>query len=127
VLTLTNILVTPHTVRIRIVNVIDPAGSGTPVIEIPISRQAATKPTLTSISLTSFTYGVGEYTDLVFNETLQSFTPSIDGDGATVTTTWVLGQSTARVLVQAVASSTTLTFVVVDSNDGGSDTKLPAL
>ena len=50
---------------------------------MPVTRQAATQPTLTSISQTTFTYGVEAYTDLVFNETLQSFTPTIDGVGAT--------------------------------------------
>jgi hypothetical protein len=44
-----------------------------------------------------------------------------------VTTTWVAGQNTARVFVTAAADTTSLTFQVVDSNDGGSDTITSAL
>ena len=72
-LSLSNIVTTPATAKIRIAGATDADGYTTAVIEIPITRQAATKPTLTSISNTSFTYGVQTYSDLVFNETLQSF------------------------------------------------------
>jgi hypothetical protein len=126
-LTLTNIITTPATAKIRITGATDGDGFSTAVIDVAITRQAATKPTLTSISLTTFTYGVEAYTDLVFNETLQSFTPTIDGVGATVTTTWTPGQNTARVFVTAAFDSTQLTFQVVDSNDGGADTITSAL
>ena len=126
-LTLSNVITTPATSKIRITGATDGAGFSTAVIDVPVTRQAATKPTLTSISQTTFTYGVEAYTDLVFNETLQSFTPTINGAGATVTTTWVAGQNTARVFVTAAADTTSLTFQVVDSNDGGSDTITSAL
>ena len=126
-LTLSNVITTPATSKIRITGATDGAGFSTAVIDVPVTRQAATQPTLTSISQTTFTYGVEAYTDLVFNETLQSFTPSINGAGATVTTTWVAGQNTARVFVTAAADTTSLTFQVVDSNDGGSDTITSAL
>ena len=126
-LTLSNVITTPATSKIRITGATDGAGFSTAVIDVPVTRQAATKPTLTSISQTTFTYGVEAFTDLVFNETLQSFTPTINGAGATVTTTWVAGQNTARVFVTAAADTTSLTFQVVDSNDGGSDTITSAL
>lgn len=121
-LTLTNIKTTPLTAMIRIPTPTDAAGYSTPVIDVGITRQAATKPTLTSISRTAFTYGVEAYTDLVFNETLSAFTPTIDGVGATATTTWVPGQSSARVFIRAASNTTSVAFAVKDSNDGGADT-----
>ena len=89
---------------------------------MPITSQAPTQPTLTPIAVSTFTYGIATTITVSFNETLQSFAPSINGTGATITTTWVAGQSSAQCSVTAAADSTALTFAVVDNNDGGADT-----
>ena len=119
--TLTNIVVSAGASKLRFISVTDGEAYVTGLIEVPITSQAPTTPTLTSVSLSSFTYGVATPITVSFDETLQSFAPSINGSGATITTTWVAGQATAQCSVTAAADSTQLTFAVVDSNDGGAD------
>ena len=118
---LTNIVVQPGASFLRFTAVTDTNGNATIEILVPITTQAATKPTLVSVSTSAFTIGVPTVINVSFNEALQSFVPSASGTGASVTTTWTPGLSTAQCTVTARADSTQLTFSVVDSNDGGAD------
>ena len=121
---LTDIVVSSGATKIRFSSVTDTSLHVTALIEVPITTQSPTAPTLTSVSLSSFVYGVATQVTVDFNETLQSFAPSINGSGASITTTWLAGQSMAQCTVTAAVDSTQLSFTVVDDNDGGADTMI---
>jgi hypothetical protein len=119
---LTNIVISSGATKIRFSSVTDTEMNVTALIEVPITTQSASTPTLSSVSLSSFVYGVATQITVSFNETLQSFAPTINGSGSSITTTWLAGQSTAQCTVTASVDSTLLSFSVVDNNDGGADT-----